>query len=116
MTGAGVKPQVYRTSNRKLATRLAGFGLAGFLLGATTVRAGLVGLAPGGSVLLVGSAFGSPGGILVARQTAPFTAAYQPDGVFVNFSGFTNGQLDQQVFRDPKSGQLTFAYQIQLNN
>ena len=93
-----------------------GIVLSGLLGSAATARAGLVPVAPGQSSLLAGSAYSTPAGTVVARESTPFVARYQPDGTFADFAGSATGQFDSQVQRDPKTGQLTFVYKIELNN
>jgi hypothetical protein len=112
-----VKQQVCKASNKWPVIRLAAsFALAGLLCGAATSKAGFVSVAPGQSSLLAGSAYQPPAGDVVAQQSMPFAAHYQPDGTFVDFSGVATGQFDDQVLRDPKTGELTFVYEIELNN
>jgi len=112
-----VKQQTGKSSNRSPVVRLAvGLGLTGLLCGATAAKAGFVPIAPGHSSVLSGSAYQPPVGIVVAQQSTPFTAYYHPIGTFIDFSGVATGQLDDQVLSDPKTGALTFVYEIELNN
>jgi len=99
-----------------MVSRAAALALGTLLCGATATRAGFVPLAPGQSSVLAGSAYQPLTGNIVAQESTPFTANYQPNGTFVDFSGVATGRFDDEVLRDPKTGELTFVYQIELNN
>ncbi len=113
-----MKQKAFKASITLAGLRLeaAGLGLAGLLLCGTAAEAGLVPVAPGQTALVAGTAYQTPVGSVVASESVPFVATYQPNGSFVNFAGFATGEFNDQVLRDPKTGHLTFVYNIQLNN